>query len=90
MLSAFSFRHGFLLLALMLSPLAAEEPMALFNGTTLNGWDGDPRFWKVQDGTITGQTTAEVPTGNNTFLVWTLGEVDDFELTAEYKIDPGP
>ena len=67
----------------------AQDPTSLFNGTNLDGWDGDPRFWKVEDGTITGQTTAEVPTEGNTFLVWKLGEVDDFELTADYKIESG-
>ncbi len=77
------------MLAFALAPVGAQEPLSLFNGTTLEGWDGDPRFWKVQDGCITGQTTAEVPTEANTFLVWTLGEVDDFELTAEYKIESG-
>src|SRR4026209_613197 len=30
----------------------AEEAQALdiFDGKTLEGWDGDPRFWKVEDG----------------------------------------
>ncbi len=87
--SASFLRSSLLLLAIALAPARAQEPLSLFNGTTLEGWDGDPRFWKVQDGCITGQTTAEVPTEANTFLVWTLGEVDDFELTAEYKIESG-
>src|SRR5688572_15616588 len=65
------------------------EALDIFDGTTLEGWDGDPRFWKVEDGTITGQTTKEVPTEGNTFLKWTRGEVDDFELTCEYKITAG-
>jgi Domain of Unknown Function (DUF1080)/Trehalose utilisation len=78
-----------LLLACFLTSAPAQEPMALFNGTDLTGWDGDPRLWKVEDGCITGQTTAEAATEANTFLIWTLGEVDDFELTAEYKIENG-
>ncbi len=39
----------------------AEEPaksMSPFDGKTLDGWDGDPRFWSVKDGVICGQTTA--------------------------------
>ncbi len=86
--------HSFLpllagLLALSCSPsTGAEEAQALdiFDGQSLKNWDGDPRFWKVQDGCITGETTAEVSTEGNTFLKWTGGEVDDFELTLEYKI----
>ena len=89
MFRASFFTSALLLLTLPCSAPAAEEPLNMFNGTSLDGWDGDPRFWKVEEGTITGQTTAEVPTENNTFLIWSLGEVDDFELTAEYKIDGG-
>jgi hypothetical protein len=29
----------------------------LFNGKDLTGWDGDARFWSVQDGVIVGETT---------------------------------
>lgn len=58
----------------------------LFNGTDLKGWDGDPRFWSVKDGVITGETTKENPTEKNTFLVWRDGEVDDFELRFSFRI----
>jgi Domain of Unknown Function (DUF1080)/Trehalose utilisation len=78
-------------LALTLSPAAAQdaEALPLHDGKSLDGWDGDPRFWRVEDGCITGQTTAENPTKGNTFLTWTRGEVDDFELTVEYKLTGG-
>lgn len=33
--------------------------VSLFNGTDLSGWDGDKRFWRVEDGSIIGQTTDE-------------------------------
>jgi hypothetical protein len=56
--------------------------IALFNGEDLKGWEGNPKFWSVRDGTITGQTTAENPTRGNTFLVWRDGEVSDFELRS--------
>lgn len=58
---------------------------SLFDGKTLEGWDGNPDFWRVEDGTITGETTAEKPTKGNTFCIWRLGEVDDFELTFDYR-----
>ena len=61
----------------------------LFNGKDLKGWDGNPAFWSVQDGTITGKTTKENPTKGNTFLIYTNGEVSDFELTLSYKIVGG-
>ena len=54
---------GLLLLSLGLRvsvAMAAEEEgfHAIFDGQTLEGWDGNPKFWRVEDGTITGQTTA--------------------------------
>jgi len=61
----------------------------IFDGETLNGWDGDPALWRVEDGAITGETTTDKPLKVNTFLIWRLGEVDDFELTLEYRLLSG-
>ena len=64
-----------------------EGYVSLFDGKSLEGWDGDPKFWSVRDGAITGQTTSENKIVNgNTFLIWKGGEVADFELKLEYKI----
>jgi Domain of Unknown Function (DUF1080) len=60
----------------------------IFNGKNLTGWDGSPDLWSVKDGAITGQTTAEHPAKENTFLIWTNGTVTDFELHCSYKIVP--
>jgi len=58
---------------------------ALFNGTDLAGWDGDPRLWSVRDGVIHGETTPEQATNDNTFLIWQGGEVGDFELRFSFR-----
>jgi hypothetical protein len=58
----------------------------IFNGTSLDGWEGKPEFWSVRDGAIVGETTAEKPTKGNTFLIWRQGTVDDFELEFDYRI----
>lgn len=72
------------------SSLAAAELEAgfrpLFNGRNLAGWWGQPEFWSVKDGVITGRTTPEQPTAGNTFLIWTNGMVGDFELRLAYRI----
>jgi len=68
---------------------AAEDEegfIAIFDGKTLNGWDGDPELWRVEDGAITGQTTPEKPIKTNTFLIWRGGQVGDFELRCQYRI----
>lgn len=58
---------------------------SIFNDQDLTGWSGDPSIWRVEDGTITGQTTAARPIETNTFLIWD-GEAADFELQVEFKL----
>ncbi|HCK40963.1 MAG TPA: hypothetical protein DHW22_04965, partial [Planctomycetaceae bacterium] len=65
------------------------EYISLFDGKSLQGWDGNPKFWTVSDGAITGQTTKENPTEGNTFLIWQGGNIANFELKLEYKIVSG-
>lgn len=65
---------------------APEGAKDLFNGKDLTGWDGDDAVWSVQDGAITGHTTAEKPIKHNTFLIWKGGTVGDFELHLKFKI----
>jgi hypothetical protein len=59
----------------------------IFDGTSLKGWDGDPKFWRVEGGAIVGETTAEKTLTENTFVIWRGGEPADFELKLEYRIN---
>ncbi|MSU36581.1 MAG: DUF1080 domain-containing protein [Pedosphaera sp.] len=69
------------------SPQKEEKGFVqLFDGKTLKGWTGRPDLWNVRDGAITGETHAVNPLKGNTFLVWTNGTVDNFELRLQYKI----
>lgn len=61
---------------------------SIFDGKTLKGWDGDPKFWSVEEGAITGRTTKDKPTKGNTFIIWTGGKTGDFELKLQYRIIP--
>lgn len=74
-----------LLALLTLGTLAFAGETQLFNGKDLTGWKGQMEFWSVQDGAITGHTTAEHMVQENTFLIWD-GEAGDFELTFKYKL----
>jgi hypothetical protein len=58
----------------------------IFDGTSLNGWDGDPMFWRAEGGAIVGQSTPEKKITQNTFVIWRGGEPGDFELKLEYRI----
>jgi len=62
---------------------------ALFDGRTLDGWAGDPTYWRVEDGAIVGEITPKTILRSNTFLVWQGGEVEDFELKAQFRISKG-
>ncbi len=87
------------LLGLALSPVLVGAVLAdhheedgfisLFDGKSLKHWDGNPKFWSVQDGAITGITTKDNPTKGNTFIIWRGGTLDDFELRLKFKIVGG-
>ena len=77
------------LLLLMAQAAAAGEPQRIFNGKDLSGWEGDPAIWSVEDGAIVGRLTAEKPIDHNTFLIWQGGELGDFRLRLEYRIEGG-
>ena len=69
-----------------LRPRDAEGFRPIFDGKTLEGWDGDPKLWHVEDGCITGQTTKENPAAYNTFLIWRGGKPADFQLKIEFRM----
>jgi hypothetical protein len=58
----------------------------IFDGKTLNGWDGDTTFWRAEDGEIIGETTPEKVVKVNNFLIWRGGTVRDFELKVEFRL----
>ena len=58
----------------------------IFDGKSLDGWSGKPGAWKVKDGVLIGETTAEDPLKQNTFLVWQGGDLTDFELRFHFRI----
>lgn len=59
----------------------------IFDGKTLTGWDGDPTFWRVQDGAIVAESTPEKVVRQNTFLIWRGETLRDFELKVEFRMN---
>lgn len=82
-------RLSLLLCFLFVSSASADDWVTLFDGKTLDGWDGDPSLWSVEDGAITGRTTPETKLKKNSFLIYRGEEFDNFELQLEYKIVDG-
>lgn len=79
-------RLAIVLTFILTSGLRAQEAKEIFNGKDLSGWKGNSKLWSVEDGAITGTTTADNPLKFNTFLVWEESLVGDFELELDYRI----
>jgi len=77
--------YAALIVALGCAAAVAQE-RSLFNGKDLAGWDGAPGWWRVEDGAITGESTAEKPCKKCNYLIWKGGQPADFELTVDFRI----
>lgn len=58
----------------------------LFNGQDLTGWEGQPGAWRVEEGLLVGESTADKPCKRTHYLFWTGGELSDFELRVVFRI----
>ena len=78
---------GLLVFAVNAAIGAEAEFKPIFDGKTLNGWKApDMSYWLVEDGAITARATKQNPVKKNQFLVWQLGQLDDFKLKLKYRI----
>lgn len=66
-------------------PLSAAD---LFDGKTLAGWEGDAKWWRVQDGLITGGSTTEKIPRN--FFLATTKSFQNFDLRLKIKLTGDP
>lgn len=64
--------------------LAAE----LFDGKTLNGWEGDAKWWRVENGLITGGSATEKVPRN--FFLATTRSYQNFDLRLQLKLTGVP
>ncbi|MFO1486157.1 MAG: PVC-type heme-binding CxxCH protein [Verrucomicrobiaceae bacterium] len=77
------------ILALLLTSAALHaEPVSLFDGKTLDGWDYDPKIWRVEDGMITGGSTTEKIKENH--FICTKKSYQNFELKLKIKVSGDP
>ena len=75
---------------LMLALAAANAALGadLFDGKTLTGWEGDSKWWRVQDGAITGGSTTEKIPRN--FFLATTKSYQNFDLALQLKLTGVP
>ena len=64
-----------------------EGYIPLFDGKSLEGWEGDPDLWSVRDGSIVGSSDSH-PVDTNTFLIYRKS-FDDFILRLEVRLRNG-
>ena len=84
--SAASFAKTQTLWSLRLQQRGSEGFVSLFDGKTLEGWDGSEKFWSVEDGCITGRSSEDNPVPYSTFLIWKGEPVKDFTLLVDFCI----
>ncbi|MBE9464205.1 DUF1080 domain-containing protein [Dyadobacter subterraneus] len=58
----------------------------IFDGKSLKGWEGDTKYWRVENGNLVGEITPETLLKTNSFIIWKGGEPGDFELKGSFKI----
>ena len=68
--------------------IVGDEPgfQPIFNGMTLSGWEGNPTYWRVENGVLVGEIVPSTVIKSNTFIVWQGGTPGDFELKLDYRI----
>jgi len=71
-------------------PITGDEPgfQVIFDGKTLAGWEGNPTYWRVENGALVGEITPATVIKSNTFIIWRGGRPKDFELKLDYRITP--
>ena len=69
------------------APAEPAGAVQLFNGTDLNGWDGDPRLWSAKEGVLRGETTDANRASGNTFLILKDKTLSDFDLRLSFRMN---
>ena len=70
-------------------PIATNDESGfelIFDGKSLQGWEGDTNYWRVENGCLVGEVTPANLLKVNSFIVWHGGETRDFELKVEYRV----
>ena len=60
--------------------------VSIFDGKTLDGWEGDPVYWRVENGNLVGEITPTTLLKTNSFIIWKGGEPADFEFKGEFSV----
>lgn len=59
----------------------------VFDGKTLRQWSGDPKYWSVEEGALTGKTDGTLKM--NHFITWKHSTIRNFDLRVKVKVTAG-
>ena len=79
-----SSRRGRLLALTLVGIATTLSGAELFDGKTLTGWEGDSKWWRAQDGAITGGSMTEKVPRN--FFLATTKSYQNFDLRLHLKL----
>ncbi|MEO6719819.1 MAG: DUF1080 domain-containing protein [Ferruginibacter sp.] len=58
----------------------------VFDGKSLDGWEYDPVYWRVENGALVGEITPATLLKRNSFIIKKGLVTDNFELKVDYRI----
>ncbi|MFI4850472.1 MAG: sulfatase-like hydrolase/transferase [Gimesia chilikensis] len=64
-----------------------EGFVSVFDGKTLRHWTGDPQYWSVEEGALTGKTDGSLKM--NRFITWKDSTIRNFDLRVKVKVTEG-
>lgn len=78
-------KKAFLILAAVIAPLHAAEPVRIFDGKSLAGWkvEGEASYWTASDGILTGKSDSQKKASD----LWTGRSYQDFILEGEFRFN---
>lgn len=58
---------------------------SIFNGRDLTDWEGNRRFWSVEEGCLTGRASQTNTLSGFRYIIWRGGVLEDFELRLSFR-----
>jgi hypothetical protein len=77
----------FLLALAMRAPAVEPGFRSIFDGSSLNGWEGNADYWSAHGGVLKGESQGLLL--SNTFLIWRGGTLGDFDLKLKVRLTNG-
>lgn len=63
-----------------------REYLSIFDGKTLDGWEHDPIYWRVEKKVLVGEVTSATLLKRNSFIIKKDLILADFDLKVEYRV----